>query len=549
MKSLSRQEVIRWIKSQPQTISKSSGGSSGSGGGVSQSWVEENYISKEFFSHLFTIHSTTSGTDVTPNDTDTAVGSIEAMFGLWTEQFISALGQGSGGSGGSASLAGLVDVELSTLEDGQVLMWDEPGGKWVNADISQGSSAWADITGKPTTISGYGITDAKIENGTITLDGNTITPIPISGSAYITGKLEPYTNNAHDLGGSSYRWRAIYGVTGYFSSGLSVNGTAVSLDGHTHSQYLTGITAAMINSALGFTMSGTSGTTYNLSNFLTGITSAMVTTALGFTPLSNATTFWGRTASGGAVSGSMTGVGSITMSGNINTNNAFDFNSKDSSDNSVNLMTFNNRNELAFGYGARLRGYEVSLQGGTISLSVNSGYSDNTDHNLSAFYINANGQCYVPQGAQGLRIGDGLITWDSANNALKIQKSDGTAANLYALGGVSALGFYPGSDAATVSHITTNLITFPDSETNDCTITHVDGNLVIDTDDNSGYVKVCDICSNDGSLVWRIAIDGEAHFSQVHSPKFYLTSTKYIYLDNGTLKYYDGSTSKTIVLS
>lgn len=39
------------------------------------------------------------------------------------------------------------------------------------------SGAFSALTGKPTTLSGYGITDAKIANGTITLGGNTITPL------------------------------------------------------------------------------------------------------------------------------------------------------------------------------------------------------------------------------------------------------------------------------------------------------------------------------------------------------------------------------------
>lgn len=50
---------------------------------------------------------------------------------------------------------------------------------WCNntfAAISH-SHAWSAITGKPTTISGYGITDAKIVSGTITLGSNTITPL------------------------------------------------------------------------------------------------------------------------------------------------------------------------------------------------------------------------------------------------------------------------------------------------------------------------------------------------------------------------------------
>ena len=39
-----------------------------------------------------------------------------------------------------------------------------------------------------------------------------------------------------------------------------------------------------------------------------------------------------------------------------------------------------------------------------------------------------------------LCIGDGMIVWDSANNALKVIKMNGDAANFYATGGVSALG-------------------------------------------------------------------------------------------------------------
>ncbi len=45
-----------------------------------------------------------------------------------------------------------------------------------NAD-SATNVAWSGITNKPTTLSGYGITDAKIENGTIILGNNTITPL------------------------------------------------------------------------------------------------------------------------------------------------------------------------------------------------------------------------------------------------------------------------------------------------------------------------------------------------------------------------------------
>ena len=52
----------------------------------------------------------------------------------------------------------------------------------INGSISGNAAtatnvAWSGVTNKPTTLSGYGITDAKIANGVITLGSNTITPL------------------------------------------------------------------------------------------------------------------------------------------------------------------------------------------------------------------------------------------------------------------------------------------------------------------------------------------------------------------------------------
>ena len=47
---------------------------------------------------------------------------------------------------------------------------------WAKAS-SKPSYTFSEIGSKPTTLSGYGITDAKISNGTITLGSNTITPL------------------------------------------------------------------------------------------------------------------------------------------------------------------------------------------------------------------------------------------------------------------------------------------------------------------------------------------------------------------------------------
>ena len=111
---LSRKAIQRMVDSGQVNIgSRRTGSGGGGGGGVSATWVEENYISKEFFNTLFTIHghdaddTAVPPTDVIiePNDTETVLDSIEAMVGLWTEKYLSALGLSSGGGGGGDVLA------------------------------------------------------------------------------------------------------------------------------------------------------------------------------------------------------------------------------------------------------------------------------------------------------------------------------------------------------------------------------------------------------------------------------------------------------------
>jgi hypothetical protein len=54
---------------------------------------------------------------------------------------------------------------------------DNESGYKVYTAGSATSVPWSGVTNKPSTISGYGITDAKINNGTITLGSQSITPI------------------------------------------------------------------------------------------------------------------------------------------------------------------------------------------------------------------------------------------------------------------------------------------------------------------------------------------------------------------------------------
>ena len=116
-------------------------------GFAQQSWVEENFVSIEFFSRLFQAHGTENNqqTDIDPNDMDSTITSIEAMFGFWTEQYLSALGNSGGGSV-SLTLANMGDVSLNNLADGQVLTYNATTGKWVNANPQGGVTDLASLT-------------------------------------------------------------------------------------------------------------------------------------------------------------------------------------------------------------------------------------------------------------------------------------------------------------------------------------------------------------------------------------------------------------------
>lgn len=127
--------------------SGSSGGSGGGDvmGGVTKAWVNQNYVSIEFFNRLFETYdsATPTPTQVLPNDMESTITNIKAKFGFWTEQYLSALGQGTGGGGGGASaLTDLVDVTITSPTQGQALIYDG-NGHWVNGSITPDLSAYA----------------------------------------------------------------------------------------------------------------------------------------------------------------------------------------------------------------------------------------------------------------------------------------------------------------------------------------------------------------------------------------------------------------------
>ena len=237
----------------------------------------------------------------------------------------------------------------------------------------------------------------------------------------------------------------------------------------------------------------------NSQNFLKSITYSMVTNALGYTPVNSSTTWWGQSISNGSVSGNISNARNITMSGYIFMDNNTSLQMKDNNGNQTILLTLNTGNTFALGYGPRTSGYTTDIQGKDIIFVVSQ------SSRLEAMSISNTGNVYIRQGAQGLRIGDGLITWDSTNNALKVTKHDGTAINMYSLGGLSALGAWTGSNG-------------------DITVTGVTA---------TGNIQGADLVAT----------------TKVTSPKFYFDSSRYLYLDGTTLKFNNNGTIKTVVLS
>ena len=103
----------------------------------------------------------------------------EQYQNLWVPGWLAAGGIGTGGGGGGA-LESLVDVQIvPPHESGDLLVYN--GTHWVNtpqsAIVPTVSVAFDDLTSHPTTLAGYGITDAKIQGGTITLGSNSIAPL------------------------------------------------------------------------------------------------------------------------------------------------------------------------------------------------------------------------------------------------------------------------------------------------------------------------------------------------------------------------------------
>ena len=414
--SLTGYATQTWVQQQGYLTS------SALNGYATQTWVGNNYVSISFFSRLF--QAKNGSTNVNPNNTTSTIDSIKALFGFWTDQYISALGQGSGGSGGATTLAALLDTNISNPSNGQVLKYDSSTSKWINATMPSGSTTLAALT------------DTNISSPT-------------------NGQVLTYNS-------STCKWVNAAGGGGGSGTVTSVTaGAGLRVDDNTSGGTIT-----------------TSGTIKLTDAVMTNISAGY------------AAYLWGNHADAGYAKLTDLDV-YIKKTGNGSMRNTFE----PYTNGSAQL----GRSSFRFSY-------------------VYGQHGDFTD----------------------LVIGSVKLTYDSTNNALKVQKSDGTAANLYALGSVSALGFGGGATSTSISELTI---------TSKLKIQGGNYTNTISTDTSSGelYIGSDDGIALDGNVsTYGYQITTAGGHILLGGGRLYLDATRYIYGSGTHLYFYNGSTTITL---
>ena len=670
MKVLNQEAIRRMINGGASSVVAVSGGGGG-GGGLSPAWVEENYVSKAFFNQLFTIHGTKTVTDeetgtttveeveITPNqliDDEYDVTDVEVKFGLWTQQFLSALGKNSSGGGGGGDtltepLASINNAGLGTpTAAGQAIVWN--GSRWTFGTSGGGSVTSVGLS-VPTgfTVSGSPVTSS----GTIQLSFASGYSLPTTAkqnnwdAAYGWGNHANagYLTSSDIQDMATKTWVTNTALSGYATrnwvTGTALNGYAKLTDNVASATKLqtarmlwgnnfngtqsigTPESWASLNWVTNIVMKGNLDWRYNGAGSMTsrifeyesgGLSINACAFIFNSNKSANVSTFpggkldettdWGGYSFRNVFTNNSLFENTLFLRQGLYMKNGFPIFMKNNAGANVSALVMESDN-LVLGSGAYTNaGISTYIRGNTVNFQTANGANAATQvghfDNSGNFYIDVAGKlllmndgtttrsmlginipathfhvCYGAVGAdwqtriyggattgikffcgstevasvyrnvdsnqntyQGIRIGNALLSWDSTNNALKVQRYDGAAVNFYSLGGVSALGFTaPQSslDAFRIDYLTSTNIS---TQTVD-----------VATQMNLGSAN-CNIKVNSSSLT----INAPAGLTLVtnsgyglRASRFYLDATRYIYLDGTTLKYYNGSQSKTIVLS
>ena len=527
------------------------GGGGGEGGGISADFLTQNYVAIPYFSQLFTIHgkqtTTVDGTvtdeqDITlppntmPSRTETTEGGvttviettitrIEALFDFNSVGGVSALGYNPGGGGGGDTLTEpLASINNASLgmptAAGQVITWN--GTQWI-FDIPEGGGGGG--TGTVTSITaGTG------------LSGGTITTI---GTIAISSTYQGYITH----GETAYGW-GNHANAGYL--------TQSSLSGYATQNWVANQGYA--------TQTWVTGRGYITSAALSGYATQAWVNNQGFLTYNDITSYL-KVGSDGVVEGGQ----------------YYDFHKQGTtSDFSTRLqVTADNRNTLTLpstsgtlstqewvnnqGYMLRTEGMKFEARTGYLAarlvLADGSTY-DTTRANLAqgsgyiewwstgGFFNHQMGNVSITDGASNntcyLQIGGGRIYWDPSSNSLYVVQSDGsTPANFYATGGVSALGISTGGTPS-VSELTVGTlkgVRYLQNASGAVSITSGNSYIYIGAGSGSN-VYVADSSNT------YFDTNGHLHLT---GKRLYLDSTRYVYVSNSHLYFYNGSSSVQIV--
>ena len=454
----------------------------GQQGFLTQTAADSRYISISFFARLF--QAKNGSANVNPNDTTSAIDSIKALFGFWTDQYISALGQNSGGGGGGVSLnEPLSSINTSNMiaptaaQNGMTIVWDNAASKWKYGAV--GSSYTLPLAANGTR--------GGVQIGFTTDGANRNYAVLLSNEkAYVN---VPWTDTD--------TWRPVQdNLTSTSASDcLSANQGNV-LKGY-------------IDTLNGYFTNGSAKTALKLTT---------------------ARTIWGQNFDGSAnVTGSLNSVESITMSGWIHGTQCIEMNDDDSS----NLKKyggfidfhfrdkFGNKMSYDDDYSARLIEGDNGQLDGVIRCCTK-----NPDTKYSFF------------AEVGLRIGNARLVWDSDNNALKVEKYDGTVANFYATGGVSALGV-PTSGSGTVDTLNVNTL----KAVNNLYIGNNANRIYFDSDadelvikSGSDYISMNGVINMVGSTPTTRAIYTNGGNLSLDGGRLYLAGGVYLFTDGSNVK-------------
>ena len=450
-------------------------GSGGSGGGAgssqlaamlqgyaTQSWVDENYVGIEFFNRLFRMHGD-NDTVIVPNDLDTTIQNIEARFGLWTESFLSALGLNSGGGGGGSVsyLNDLLDVSISNPTVGEGLIYD--GTRWVNGPVGGGGSGSVESVGlsMPT---GFSVTGSPVTSS------GTLAVTFASGYSLPTTAKQSQWDTAYSWGDHSqegYATQSWVNAKGYTTNagtvtsvrmtvpaGLTVTGSPITTSGTLAISLGTGYSIpttakqSQWDTAYGWGNHADAG--YATQTALAAAT-ADITTLKGYFTGGSANTAlrlagndtryaWGQPFWQNGVPVNTTG--NMDVKGYINhvsilylgygSANPSIYASLNGSDRMV--MDVNDYGNLSFGYGTGRYGATTAIYGTQIELNI---WDDDRSTYKRAMYADLDTDNYEANVnvVNTLYIGGFPVKYDAVNNALCF------TGNIYATGGVSALGF------------------------------------------------------------------------------------------------------------